>query len=95
MNEMQAIILIVSVTLLISAAFHYRIKKYFDASVLSALTCTVVYQALSYLEAGYLDPFFIIGLVTGTLLALAISLVVGIPFFIWRRNKKTSSGPAS
>jgi len=61
--------------------------------MLSALISTVIYQVLSYLEGGYLDPFFMIGLVTGTFIALSISLVVGIPFLVYRKRKRLSSHP--
>ena len=88
MTESYAVLIIGGVTVVISFTFHYFHSAYFNASVLAALTSTVVYQFLSYLEAGYLDPLFIVGLITGTLIALAISLIVGLPFLIYRRQQK-------
>jgi membrane protein DedA with SNARE-associated domain len=91
MTEIYAVVIVVGVTIIISIIFHYLRPLYLQASLLSALTSTVVYQVLSYLEGGYLDPFFLIGLVTGTFLALAISLIVGIPFLVYRRRKRLTS----
>jgi hypothetical protein len=93
MTETYAVIIVGGVTIIISIIFHYFRPAYLQASMLSALTSTVVYQVLSYLEGGYLDPFFIIGLVTGTFIALSLSLVVGIPFLMHRRRKRLFSHP--
>lgn len=61
------------------------IKDFFAAAALSALTASVTFQVVAYVKEGYLDPFFLIGLVVGGLYAFIVSVVVGLFFIMVRR----------
>ena len=87
MNEMLIIFLAIVIVISCSLLFHWIVRSYFWASVASALTASLILQLLSYLEAGYLDKFYIIGFVVGAAVSLLISLVVGIPFRDYRQRR--------
>ena len=57
--------------------FHLKLRRFWVASILAAVTASVTFQFIGYLVLGYLDPFFMIALVTGGILALIIAAVVG------------------
>jgi presenilin-like A22 family membrane protease len=44
----------------------------------------VVTQIASYIELGYLDPFWLIASLTGFFMASIVALIVGLPFRIKR-----------
>ena len=62
-------------------------KNFFVAAALSAVTASVAFQVAVYLREGYLDPFFPIGLVVGSLYAFVVSIAVGLSPIIFRRLK--------
>lgn len=86
-SDFQNILLIVGITILISLAFHYWRDAYLYASVFAALACSFIYQLISYIDLGYLDPLFLVSLITGTFFALAVALIVGIPFVVYRKRR--------
>lgn len=70
-----------------SVTFHYKTNNYLRASVLAAATTTFLYLFYSYIETGYLDPFFWIAMIIGGLISLGIALLVGLPFWLYRRRQ--------
>lgn len=70
-----------------AVCFHLLIRHYALAVICAAISSDILFQIAAYLHAGCLDPFFIIGLVTGGGIALAIAVIVGIPFY--RRREKS------
>ena len=82
------IILLVSISIIVSCVAHYFIKKYLVALIISAIIATIVFQIAVYIQLGYLDPFFIIALFTGGLIAFGISAIIGIPFLVVRKRRK-------
>jgi len=71
-----------------AAGAHAKIKKYLIASILSAVASSIAFQIIGYFVLGYLDPFFLIALVTAALVSFVIALLTGIPFCMIRNKKK-------
>ena len=87
MSEIVTMILFLLSAVLIAAGCHAFIKRYFLASFLAATGVVVEIQIASYIELGYLDPFWLISSVTGFVMASILALIVGLPFKI-KRNVK-------
>jgi len=63
----------------ISALYWHRNQtRFLLASVLSALTATVIFEILAFLESGSLDPFFMIASVLAFGLSFLIAIVLGL-----------------
>ena len=85
MNEsLQGIIIFISIAIVSAILWHTFLKRISIAIFLSAITAAVAFQVCNYILLGYLDPFFIIALVTTFAIAFIISLIIGIPFRVWR-----------
>lgn len=82
------LLILVAISIGSAAAWHSKLEAYLFATVCAAATSVALFQIIAYLHAGYLDPFFFIALVTSSLLSLAISLVVGIPFHQRRQRER-------
>jgi predicted neutral ceramidase superfamily lipid hydrolase len=91
MSEHTGLMVIIAVPVVTSILFHFFRSKYYDASVLAAITSALEFQLIDYFDAGFVSPFFPIMLVTSILYSLAIALIVGIPFFFYRRHHRTKN----
>jgi len=81
------IILFILSAVFIAAGCHAFINRYFLASFVAACAIVVGIQVASYIELGYIDPFWHIASVTGFFMASIIALIVGVPFKIKRKVK--------
>lgn len=94
-RELMVVGILVVIVILMSAVFHSTRRSYLLASALSAISSSVLFQVVSYLENGHLDALWIIGLIMGTLGAFIGSLIVGLPFLIHRRRQGEEKGVRS
>jgi hypothetical protein len=81
-----AIVLIVGVSALLGVLCHFFMRNFWGASILSAITASLTLQLINYLASGYLDPYILSAFLTGTIIALAISFIIGLPFWLHRRH---------
>ena len=73
----------------VAAGAHYFLRRFFLASLLSALASTALFQVISALYIGYFDPFWPIAVMFSAPIALGISLLVGLLLWIsWASRKK-------
>ena len=86
MKENLIIVLGLANPFLCSVLFHWLLKSFWRATVLSALVASIIWQLLSYWELGYMEPFFEITIFTGTAAAFIIALIVGILFKEYRKR---------
>ncbi len=88
MNEklLQALAL-VGVPIVTGCLGHICVKRYFLASILSAVVCVILFPVFSYIEMGYFDPLLVFGLIPIFLICFPISLVIGLPFWAVRKNR--------
>jgi len=84
----MSILVFLVLAILSSTLSHYLLKTYVPAAVVSAFITAITFQIVSYLVDGYVDPLFIIAVVVTWLLSFGISLLIGIPFLLERRNVK-------
>ncbi len=87
-NQLLAFIIFSVTSLLVGVACHYFIRTYFFAAVVATVIVVIVIQVISYLQLGYLDPFYKIAMVTSGAMAIVVSLVIGLPFL--RARKKNA-----
>ena len=87
MPETVTIILFLLSAVLIASGCHAFIKRYFLASFVAATGVVAGIQIASYIELGYLDPFWLISSVTGFFMASILALIVGLPFMMKRKVK--------
>jgi hypothetical protein len=84
------VVILVAIAIVSAAIWHYRVPRFGVATVGATVSTELIFQLLAYLEAGYLDAFFLIAAFTSALLALAISIIVGLP--IRARRKRGELG---
>lgn len=72
-------ILYLSLIAIVSAVVWHRLQKQFLlASGLSAMSATVVFELIAYMESGSLDPFFMIASAFAFGLSFVISIAIGL-----------------
>jgi hypothetical protein len=81
------LILLSAISIGSAFAWHWLVKFYFLAVLGATVTTVFAFQVANYLYLGYLDPFFLIAIVTTSIPAVAVALVVGIPFRAQRNDK--------
>ena len=73
----------------VAAGAHFVLRRFFLASLLSALASTALFQVIAALYIGYFDPFLPIAVLFSAPIALGISLLVGLLMWIyWAARKK-------
>lgn len=88
MNEgLLGIIILVFISIICSVVAHWYFDKFNFAIAFSTLASVLLFQLISYIQIGYLEPFFIIALITSSIFAIVISFLISIPFRYSRRNK--------
>lgn len=87
-EEIKAIIIFFGVAISSATVAHYLIRKYTLASFSGAIIAATVFQVWTYIELGYLDPFWLIAFVVSGLLSLFVALVVGGVFSYVRKKER-------
>ena len=80
----------ISISLFCSVTFHWHLKEFKTAVLASAFVTAILFQLVAYLHLGYMDPFFLIALVTSFVLALIIACFVGLLFYLIKRKGKVT-----
>ena len=76
----------------VAAGAHYFLRRFFLASILSALAATALFQVIAALHLGYFDPFWPIAVLFSAPIAFGISLLVGLLLWMyWASRKKARS----
>jgi hypothetical protein len=70
------------------AIISYKIIKYYLLAILvSGICSSIILQVFDFIYLGYLEPFFILAFIFGGIYSMGIALVVGIPFYYYRKKK--------
>jgi hypothetical protein len=80
------LVILVGLSLLASLASHAFVKGYLTAAIVSTLMANLLFQIFAYFRIGFLDPFFLVALLIGSLISLGIALLIGLPFWIRRKR---------
>jgi hypothetical protein len=88
MNEgTVGILVLIMISIIVSIATHAMVADFSRALAISVIISCIAFQVASFIHIGYLDPFFIIAIVTSSFIIGIISSLVGLPFYIKRKNK--------
>jgi hypothetical protein len=79
------LIIFTIITLGSALVWHWLIAHYVSAVIGATITAVMTFQVAAYFYVGYLDPFFLVALVTSAIVAAVIALLVGLPFRERRR----------
>lgn len=77
------------IALICSLFCHYFIKGYWAANVSAIIYTLLVFHGLAFVEAGYMDPYWVISSVIVTGVALPVSTLSGT-YLRQKREIKTS-----
>lgn len=80
-------LIFIAIGILTSIICHYANTRYFVASLIADAVTNLIFHAVAYIHAGYLEPFFEIALFFSSLAGLALALIVGLPFLMYRRRR--------
>lgn len=69
-----------------AVAWHLLLNDYILAALGATASSVIVFQLVAYIYTGYLDPFFIIAMVTTGIASFVIALIVGV--FMKRLKRK-------
>ena len=87
MDEKTTGMVVFYVTSIVTAIVcHLAIRRFLIASAAAAVIATILFQFFAYLQLGYLDKFFLIAVMFGGARSFIIAIVVGVPFWLWRRR---------
>lgn len=67
--------------LICSVVLHVVIKRYYVASVVSAITVALLFQIIAAIQLGYMDPFAPIAFGITAVVTFGMALVIGLPFY--------------
>ncbi|KQC08352.1 MAG: hypothetical protein APR62_04875 [Smithella sp. SDB] len=88
-TSLLSLIIFVMLSIINAFLFHRKIANYFVVCIASSIVTVLIYQIMGIIITGYLDPFFIYGLITEMVLSFIIAIIIGIPFLYLRfRNKE-------
>lgn len=85
----QGLLILGAMAVLSAIGWHLIVKRFVLALLGATLTTVILFQVANYIHLGYLDPFFIIAMITSGAGALVISAVVGVPFLALRKKNES------
>lgn len=86
----MGLLIFLAIALTSAVLWHRFLPRYTTASLGATITTVLAFQAAAFLQLGYLDPYFLIAVITSSVAALVISLVVGLP--LRARRKQAAQG---
>ena len=79
----------VGLCVVLATGAHCFLRRFFLASLSSALASTALFQVIAALYIGYFDPFWPIAVLFSAPIALGISLLVGLLMWTyWAARKR-------
>ena len=84
-------IILTTIALGLAMVWHWLVAFYVPAVIGSTITTVLAFQVATYFHVGYLDSFFLVAVVTSSIMAAVIALVVGLPFRARRRSHISST----
>jgi hypothetical protein len=96
MNEGDAGLVIFGIITITSAAiWHSFVTDYILAVLGATVSSVIVFQVVAFIYAGFLDPFFIIAMITTGIVSFIIALVIGAVMKWLKRHDKLKEAPQS
>jgi hypothetical protein len=82
----MGVMVLIALAIVSAALWHRYTSRFAEATLGATLTTVGVFHFIAFLYSGYLDKFFLIALFTSTLVALLLSIVVGLPIRARRKR---------
>ncbi len=82
----EGIIVFVIIKLLVASVCHIAIRFFWLATLVSAVSSSILFNIAATIHQGYLDKFFLIAFIMAAFFAFVISSLIGLPF-VWSRRK--------
>ena len=71
-------LVLLSIAVVSAIAWHILLRSFLLATLLATTTSAVLFQIAAYLHVGYLDPFFLVAVITSSVICLLITVTVGM-----------------
>ena len=85
------LIILTAIALGSALVWHWLVVFYRPAVIGATITTVIAFQVAAYFHLGYLDPFLLVAIVTSSIVAAVIALLVGVPFRAWRKSHASTS----
>jgi NhaP-type Na+/H+ and K+/H+ antiporter len=83
---------LLGISILSAAVWHRFVPKFALATFGATASSVVLFQVGAYIDLGHLDPFFLIAVVTSSIVAAIVAILIGLPIRA-RRNKEAKNAP--
>jgi hypothetical protein len=93
-EELVGMLVFGALAISVAVVCHRRISSFATAVLVSGPVAALLFQVVAALHVGYVDPFFLIGLVTTTVVGWIVSSIVGFALGA-RRAKPAVRDPPS
>jgi hypothetical protein len=87
-KTLLSLIIFIMLSIINAFLFHRQVTNYFVACIAASIVTVLIYQIMGIIITGYLDPFFVYGLITEIVLSFIITIIIGIPFLYLRFKNK-------
>lgn len=77
------------ISIIVSLATHAMFANFDRACFISVIISCIVFQIASFIRIGYVDKFILVAIVTSSMISAIITMLVGLPFYLKRKNKST------
>jgi hypothetical protein len=84
----QGIVLFVLTSLVVATITHSLVRSFLVASLIAAITSSVLFIILATIHDRSLDKFFLVAFMVCAFFGFIISLLVGLPFTLLRQKNK-------
>jgi Kef-type K+ transport system membrane component KefB len=82
----SGLLILAGIAMSSAVLWHWLVPRYIAAVVGATITAAAAFQYVAYLHLGYFDPFFLVAIITSSVMAAVIALLVGLPFRAVRRS---------
>jgi len=78
-------VVLTAIALAVAVVSHWRIQRFWRASLLSAVLAPILFLLACILQTGVPNPLLPVAFAYFTGFALLVAVVVGMAFSLWRR----------
>ena len=82
----------VALSVIVALLWHWRLSKFWIATVGASLSSPLIFQVLAYFHLGHLDPLFLIALAIQLGISFIAAVIIG---YIWTKLSNPKNGTES
>jgi hypothetical protein len=87
----MGLVIFFGIAIISATMWHHFIPRYWQASLGATVTTVALFQVAAYLDLGHFDKFVLIAVATSFIMALAASLLIGLPIRARRKRQGVES----